>query len=314
MSRSSKHAFKTLSEAKSRNNSLLVTLLSSALVVMTITCGLQLSSLSKANANQIADSMLNSDVLSHLSKPAPVFQTNAHMCQVKSYNDMKANLMAQSEEDVEALKWFNGLCNGTYIELGGFDGKTYSNTYVFNREFDWRGLLVELVPDQYATLLKNRHNEIARLNAAVCGKRGTVHFIEREFASGVWEFAAPSFIAQWWTPRGITKEKDGKKIDCLPLQDIITENIPIYNGDTHYFDFFSLDTEGSELSILKTVDFSKTGFGVIAIEADETNERKNMAIRSLLHENGYTFVGDKKRSYWFINNQFGRIYENHIHA
>jgi Methyltransferase FkbM domain len=240
------------------------------------------------------------------------------MCNLKTLDDLAThgNLMAQDAEDIEALKWFNGLCNGTYIELGGFDGKTYSNTYVFNREFDWRGLLVELVPYQYATLVKNRPNEIATLNAAVCGKRGTVHFIEREFASGVWEFAAPSFIAQWWTPLGITKEKDGKPIACLPLQDIIEENIPAIGGSNklHYFDFFSLDTEGSELSILKTINFSKIGFGIIAIEADETNERKNMAIRSLLQEKGYSFLGDKKRSYWFVNNQFGRIYEDRMHA
>jgi hypothetical protein len=51
---------------------------------------------------------------------------------------------SQDAEDKTLLKWFNGLCGGTYIEMGGLDGVTYSNSYVFNKSpLNWTGVLVE---------------------------------------------------------------------------------------------------------------------------------------------------------------------------
>ena len=38
---------------------------------------------------------------------------------------------SQSGEDKKLLTWFRGMKNGTYIELGGLDGVTFSNSYVF---------------------------------------------------------------------------------------------------------------------------------------------------------------------------------------
>jgi hypothetical protein len=53
-------------------------------------------------------------------------------------------LQSQDAEDKTLLNWFNGLCGGTYIEMGGLDGITYSNSYVFNKSpLNWTGVLVE---------------------------------------------------------------------------------------------------------------------------------------------------------------------------
>ena len=41
--------------------------------------------------------------------------------------------MSQSREDEKLLGWFQTICGGTYLELGGLDGKSYSNSYVFNK-------------------------------------------------------------------------------------------------------------------------------------------------------------------------------------
>jgi hypothetical protein len=50
---------------------------------------------------------------------------------------------SQSKEDERLLTWFKNLCGGHYLEMGGLDGVRKSNSYVFNKGLDWKGVLVE---------------------------------------------------------------------------------------------------------------------------------------------------------------------------
>jgi len=217
--------------------------------------------------------------------------------------------MSQSEEDVHLLKWFSGLCNGTYIEMGGLDGVKFSNSFVFNKEFQWHGVLVELSPTNYQKLVQNRPDELGTVNAAVCGERQMIHYydgVRTKTVSGVWEFTTDSFRRQWW--KGVTIDQT-TPIECRPLCDILEEHAP----NQHFFDFFSLDIEGAEFMALQSLDFDKVGFGIILIEADEHNERKNMALRAFLESKGYLFIEAFERSYWFVNKEFGSIYKDVLH-
>ena len=123
---------------------------------------------------------------------------------------------------------------------------------------------------------------------------------------GVWEFASLSFRRQWWND---VKFEDTAIIECMPLKDILDQHA----GNTTYFDFFSLDIEGAEFDAMLSLDYSKVGFGVIFVEADENNIRKNHALRTFLKEKGYTFLWTRHRSDWFINNTFHSIYESVVH-
>jgi hypothetical protein len=55
-------------------------------------------------------------------------------------------------------------------------------------------------------------------------------------------------------------KKHSVPIPCIPLSDIFAE------ADVHHINFFVLDTEGSEFSILRTIDWSLITFDVIVIE------------------------------------------------
>jgi hypothetical protein len=56
----------------------------------------------------------------------------------------------------------------------------------------------------------------------------------------------------------------------------------------------SLDTEGSELEILRPFDFGKYTFGLIHVEHNYVEPRRT-EIRDLLVSNGYIYKGEK---YW----------------
>jgi hypothetical protein len=234
--------------------------------------------------------------------------TKATLCSKKSEDQLKGLKMSQSEEDVKLLGYFNGLCGGSYIEMGALNGVLFSNSHVFNKAFGWKGLLVELSPSNYKELVENRRDEIAVVHAAVCTNHQTVHYAagDNQAVGGIWEFASPAFRNQWW--KGVTLDTL-PAIECSPLQDIISKHV----SKEAYFDFFSLDIEGAELVALESIDFTKVGFGIILVEVDKHNQLKNMALRTYLEDRGYKFLQEYQRSTWFYNARFGEIYKGLLH-
>lgn len=212
---------------------------------------------------------------------------------------------AQSGEDKELLRrpFLWNLCNGTYLELGALDGSIYSNTFVFHKALGWKGVLIELSPKNFESLVQNRPNDI-KVHAAVCNTKQTVHFVQNGATSGVWEFAPDSFRKYWWNGVDL---KNTTPIQCEPLRDILSKH-----SDIQYFDIFSLDVEGAELEVLQSIDFTKTGFGVILIEADEHSSDKNYAVQKLLRQNGYIFFDHYQRSDWFVNERYNEIYARFV--
>jgi hypothetical protein len=57
-----------------------------------------------------------------------------------------------------------------------------------------------------------------------------------------------------------------------------------------FIEYLSLDTEGSEYEILRTLDFNKWQFGIIDVEHNHIEPRRTM-IKQLLCSNGYTYLG-----------------------
>ena len=82
-------------------------------------------------------------------------------------------------------------------------------------------------------------------------------------------------------------------------------------GRTHV-DMLSLDVEGAELEVLRTLDFDKHQFGVIFYEADEHDPVKNVAMKTLLADNGYDFVIHTLRSNFHVNRRWHEIYSSFL--
>jgi len=253
-------------------------------------------------ANQGSDSFKSSRI-----KAAPRFYTSAQLCPAVSMEKLAPEFHSTQEEDETLLQYFNGICNGTYIEMGALDGVRSSNTFVFNKVFDWRGVLVELSPTTYKKLIKNRPNEIATVNAAVCAKERTVHWYQSKVGPlcGIWEFTTQSYRTRWW--KDATFE-DTVPVKCSPLQDILDKHAPY----TSFFDVFSLDVEGAEYEALQSLDFEKVAFGMIVVENDNNNPRKDLAVRGLLKANGYFMLQRLGNNDIMVNNDFGEIYKDLI--
>ena len=64
-----------------------------------------------------------------------------------------------------------------------------------------------------------------------------------------------------------------------------------------HLDFFSLDVEGAELVVLKTIDWSRLSIHLVQVEQTRTSRKKNRAVRSLLRARGFVHV----HSHWFTD-------------
>jgi len=245
----------------------------------------------------------------------PAFQTTARLCEPVDVDALLHGgyLKSQDGEDQCLFTFFNGLCGGKYMEMGALDGVRFSNSYAFyaSPTLNWRGVNVELIPDNYEKLIVNRPLDLANVHAAVCDKTETLHYVHTKSnaVGGIWEFASAAHREKWF---GDVKLEDATPIQCSPLQDILDQAV---GTDKFFFDFYSLDIEGAEISALHGINFEQTGFGVLVIER-HANKEDNDEVASFLASKGYDIMPKAfhtegcggSRNLWYINRDFDKIY------
>lgn len=182
--------------------------------------------------------------------------------------------------------------NGVFLEIGGFDGVVFSNTLFFENCLGWTGVLIEGSPMNFNKLRHNRkstHN----LHMAACEYERMIDFtVDGSPVSGSMQQMPTSFLRQY---HGGTEPKT-TSVYCGPLSHQLC-----LLGITN-IDFMSIDVEGAELEVVKSIDFSRVDVSVIIVEADTHSPEKNSAVRSLLVARGFNLTTDLiKRSDLFVN-------------
>ena len=113
---------------------------------------------------------------------------------------------------------------------------------------------------------------------AVCSGEGTVTYVGPPGVgtAGALEHMDEEYLARW---QGRFKEAKRYTVPCKPIGAMIRA------AGVGHVDFFSLDVEGAELTVLSTMDWSIT-VGVWIIEMSKVKE-KQMQIIALLRKHGY---------------------------
>ena len=99
---------------------------------------------------------------------------------------------------------FDQRFGGTFLEIGALDGRRYSNTWYFEKKWDWRGILIEGHPSNSPALrqIQGSRNNSAIFTTGVCdltnGRPGSLLFTQKgkEFGAVVAD-ASPKFLAKW---------------------------------------------------------------------------------------------------------------------
>ncbi|KAL7464458.1 hypothetical protein ACHAXS_004791 [Conticribra weissflogii] len=148
------------------------------------------------------------------------------------------------------------LPKGSYVELGAFTGKEESNTMFFDKCLGWPGLLIEAQPQSYEKVIKNRPNAIKMSFSPTCeNDNETAAFYNYPLSNNGMEGLAQSYIG-----------KTTIQVPCGPLTPVLLDIF----GTDGYISFLSLDVEGAELMVLKTLDFGKLNIDVMMVEVQNT--------------------------------------------
>ena len=189
---------------------------------------------------------------------------------------------SQLGQDLEVIKFYNKKENGFFIEVGSSDGIRLSNTYLLEKQFKWKGICCEPIPSKFEKCVKNRQNSIC-YNEAVYSESGLTLTFDIAHADDLL-----SGISQYIDRHKhvVDSNKTTIQVKTISLLDVLNNaNAP------SFIDYMSLDTEGTELEILKNFDFEKYTFGLIDIEHNYVEPRRS-EIKNLLLSKGYVYKGE----------------------
>ena len=169
---------------------------------------------------------------------------------------------AQFRQDLWVLHETRRKTSGYFVEFGATDGVNLSNTYLLERDFNWRGILAEPNPIWHADLKRNRKADIdLRCVFATTGERVKFAATKYPALSTILDFTAKDGHAE------ARREHVVIDVETVSLNDLLeTRNAP------QDIDYISIDTEGSELDILKHFDFIKWNVLLFSVEHNVTGQ------------------------------------------
>lgn len=188
---------------------------------------------------------------------------------------------SQIGQDKKVFEFYHGKRDGYFIELGAYDGIALSNTYALEKQLGWKGICVEPLHTRFVNLVTNRTAHCC--NLAVYHTTGLNVSFDIEGDSGMLSGINTHIDAHKAT---VDRNKKTVTVKTISLNDLLEK----YNAP-EFIEYMSLDTEGSEYEILRTLDFKKWKFGLIDVEHNYITPRR-LQIRKLLLENGYDYIGE----------------------
>lgn len=163
---------------------------------------------------------------------------------------------------------FKNKKNGTFVDIGANDGIGFSNTYFFEKNLNWKGICFEPLFEAFEKL--NRYRKSININGCASDRNYEGAFYKitgyGEMFSGLISEYDEKHVAR--INRDIA-EYGGTitetQVKCYNLNEILIKN------QFRNIDFISIDTEGGELKILKSIDYSVIKIKAIVVENNYTD-------------------------------------------
>jgi len=159
---------------------------------------------------------------------------------------------------------FKSYKSGIYVDVGAHDGITINNTLYFQKNNKWSGINIEPIKKVYDKLIINRPNDI-NINCAVCNYDGKTEFIcntgYTEMISGIKD----TYDTRHYNRLNYENNKMNSSTEIIVVNTKKLETIFDEHNITHVH-YLSIDVEGAEFEVVKSINFDKVFIDVIGFE------------------------------------------------
>lgn len=164
---------------------------------------------------------------------------------------------SQHGEDVYLASLFNQRRGGVYVEAGALDGERLSNSWLFEMEFGWTGVLVEPNPILAEACRINRPKSQV-LEAALGRKSGTI------------QLTIPGDDPAFATTKGsdnLALRHDSQDVEHITVQ-LVTLDEALESLGVSAVDLVVLDVEDSEHLVMAGFSIDRFNPSVIMLERE----------------------------------------------
>ena len=185
---------------------------------------------------------------------------------------------SQFHQDLIALVCTGFKRGGYFVEFGAADGSIFSNSWLLEKKFGWAGILSEPAKTWHKRLQRNRNCHIE--TDCLWSKTG------EEITFSQHRHGMLSAISGYGKSDNFGSEKteiESYLVRTISLNDMLEK----YEAPK-IIDFISVDTEGTELEILKNFDFSAHEICALVVEHNFKSSREELF--ELMSSAGYSRV------------------------
>jgi FkbM family methyltransferase len=194
--------------------------------------------------------------------------------------DSQEHYKSQEGQD----KWvnehiFRSQIGGIFVDLGCYDGVTYSNTWYFERLLNWTGVCVEPNPDVYPRIA-SQAGRSSGVQLAVSDHEGEAPFVTAFMRSSL---NASAVDYSFLEAQGVSTSK--VMVGLTTPRRLLSSRIP--RGSV--IDYVNIDVEQQELAILRVWPFESYCVRVFNIENEPPKGEPSVLpqLLELLEPHGY---------------------------
>ena len=188
---------------------------------------------------------------------------------------------------------------GFFLEIGGNDGISQSNTKHLELYKGWHGILVEPNPENFRRMGLTRDSKTHKVHAA-CVPAGwreptvTLAYADLQTITLGVNLDLEDQDAHLISGSKHSKHAEASSTFSAPAKTLT--QILVDCGAPPCIDFFSLDVEGAEIPVLEGLDFSSFSFSKILVESRSIEE-----LQEFMQHRGYRLSAQRSvHDYLFI--------------
>ena len=175
---------------------------------------------------------------------------------------------------------FSNISDGVFIEIGADDGIDKSNTKLFE-DLGWSGMCIEPSPSRFKKLISNR-NCICE-NFAISDSIGEIEFLDISgWGKGLSGITSKYSDEHLERVKSEVKHPDNNGHEVIKVNTTTLEHL-LNKHNINHVDFCSIDTEGCEFDIIKSINFNNITIDVFLVE----NNYNDSSVEEHLLKNNY---------------------------